>query len=174
MRLVSFPLLPTTPKTPRSVPGFHLGSSILLESVWGLSPAPCRDPAQWHQDISPGPSLVLRLLPFPALLTKLGDIRQRAVPRQARLLVPCCSCIPEHGWALGWTMALPGLLALHIWQCWDPAVERVGRCGAARGWTFSFPLSHTQVPVQEGPSLGLGYPVSPGMGTLLPWLPLEV
>lgn len=65
-------------------------------------------------------------------------------------------------------------MALQISQCWDPAVGRVGRCVADGDRTFSFSLSHIQVPVQEGLSLGLGHPVSPGMGTSLAWLPLEV
>lgn len=59
-------------------------------------------------------------------------------------------------------MALPGLVALQMCQCWDPAAGRVGSCGsvAARGRTFSISLSHVQVPVQEGPRLGLGHPLS--------------
>lgn len=161
MRLVSFPFLPTTPKTP----------DPCLDCT--LAAPPCRglhgDSASTLQD-PPRGTRMSHLAPTPTPLTKHGDIRPRAVPRRARPII----LLLLHSWAwLGSGMdhgpartGVPADLSVL-----GPGCGKGGRCVAAGGWTFSFSLSH---PVQERPSPGLGPPVSPDMGTLLAWLPPEV
>lgn len=162
MRLASFPLQPTTPQTPKISALIAPWQLHPAGICMGTEPSTLQGPAQWHQHVSPGPGTQpsAGAAPIPSSTDQSGCHQTSAQVSQA--LLSCCSCIPGHGWALGWTM--------DWWPC------RSVSAGAGCGGVWLLEVGHSHFPSHTSSSLcrrwGLGHPVSPGMGTLLAWLPL--